>query len=63
MKTYRVDHEAMYLMQLPKRPWYRIPPAMVNNYLRAGADIKVSKHGSAWVLITWPDWSTSEHAL
>jgi hypothetical protein len=35
----------------------------VNNYLRAGADIKVSKHGSAWVLITWPDWSTSEHAL
>lgn len=47
----------MYLMQLPTRQWYRIPPGMVNNYLRAGAAIKISKHGSAWVPITSPDCS------
>jgi hypothetical protein len=57
MPSYRVDHAAMYLMQLPTRHWYRIPPLMVNSYLRAGASVKVSKHGSAWEPITWPDWS------
>lgn len=55
MRSYSVDHSAMYLMQLPKRPWYRIPPQMVNSYLRAGAAIKVSKHGDRWVPIALPD--------
>ena len=54
MQTYTVDPAALYLMQLYTQQWYRCPPQLVNDFLRAGARIKEARLENGWVLIGRP---------
>lgn len=54
MHTYTVDPAALYLMQLYTQQWYRWPPQLVNDYLRAGATIREARLESGWVTIGSP---------
>ena len=62
MKKDLVDKDALYYMQLYSKYWYRIPPQMVNIFLRAGAVVKRAQGGTGWTILEnpWKPESTDE---